>query len=139
MKPNCPYCAAAAELVTGAEIYPHRPDLAALQFWQCKPCDAFVGCHKADSGYGDGTRPLGRLANAALRKAKMRAHAAFDPLWKTRQMGRRNAYALLARKLGIPVEQAHIGEFDEAMCARVVEVCKTLNVRANRTDTAAQE
>jgi hypothetical protein len=129
MKPNCSYCAAAAKLVTGAEIYPHRPDLAALQFWQCKPCDAFVGCHKAGSGYGDGTRPLGRLANAALRKAKMRAHAAFDPLWKTRQMGRRNAYALLAQKLGIPVDRAHIGEFDEAMCARVVEVCKTPNAR----------
>lgn len=34
-----------AVLVTGAGIYPHRPDLKALPFWQCKACNAFVGCH----------------------------------------------------------------------------------------------
>ena len=132
MNTTCPYCATSAKLVTGSDIYPHRPDLASVAFWRCVPCGAFVGCHKAGSGYGDGTRPLGRLANAALRRAKVHAHAAFDPLWKMRKMSRRNAYSLLARKLGIPVEHAHIGEFDEAMCARVVEVCKTLNVKVNR-------
>ena len=25
--PQCPYCGAASRLVTGATIYPHRPDL----------------------------------------------------------------------------------------------------------------
>ena len=128
MKPKCPYCAADAELVTGAEIYPHRDDLDELRFWRCAPCAAYVGCHKAGNGYGDGTRPFGRLANAELRRAKTQAHAVFDLLWKTRRMTRRKAYSWLAGELGMPVEQVHIGEFDEALCMRVVQACKTPNV-----------
>ena len=124
MTPTCPYCAADAKLVTGAEIYQHRGDLSALRFWRCAPCRAYVGCHKAGNGYGDGTRPLGRLANAELRQAKTRAHAAFDPIWKNRRMTRRKAYSWLADALGVPVEQMHIGEFDEALCLRVVEICR---------------
>lgn len=124
MTPICPYCADNAELVTGAEIYPHRNDLNGLRFWRCAPCSAYVGCHKEGNGYGDGTRPLGRLANADLRRAKTRAHAAFDPIWKTRRMSRRKAYSWLADKLEIPVQQMHIGEFDETLCLRVVEICR---------------
>ena len=127
MKPKCPYCAVDAKLVTGADIYRFRPDLAELRFWKCAPCAAFVGCHKAGNGYGDGTRPLGRLANAALRRAKTQAHAVFDPLWKTRRMTRRTAYSWLAGELGLPVEKVHIGEFDEVLCMRVVQACKMAN------------
>lgn len=36
----CDYCDKPAELVTGAEVYPHRPDLHHKKFWLCKPCDA---------------------------------------------------------------------------------------------------
>lgn len=74
----CSYCNKPAELVTGKEIYPHRPDLYPKKFWRCRPCTAYVGCHKPNAGYGDGTRPLGRLANAELRAAKSAAHAAFS-------------------------------------------------------------
>jgi zinc-finger-containing domain len=137
MQPNCPYCAADAELVTGAEIYPNRSDLNELRFWRCAPCNAYVGCHKAGSGYGDGTLPLGRLANAVLRRAKMQAHAAFDPLWKTRRMSRRKAYSWLAGELGMPVKAVHIGEFDEALCMRVVQACKMANVRIQRAAKSA--
>jgi zinc-finger-containing domain len=136
MKPTCPYCDHAAEFATGADIYPHRPDLGALNFWRCQPCGAFVGCHKAGSYRfeddrkiaHDGTEPLGRLADAELRRAKMAAHAAFDPMWKARGMGRRQAYAWLADRLRLPVERTHIGEFDAATCARVVAICSRPNV-----------
>lgn len=119
----CDYCGRAAELVAGDDIYPHRPDLKALRFWRCVPCGAYVGCHKAGNGYGDGTRPLGRLANAELRAAKSAAHAAFDPLWKSRQMRRSDAYRWLSDALGIPANRTHIGEFDVETCRRVVAVC----------------
>lgn len=124
MVPICPYCAAESKLVTGADLYPHRADLADLRFWQCKPCDAYVGCHKKESGQGDGTQPLGRLANAELRRAKSQAHAAFDPRWKMRTMSRSKAYAWLARELGLPVDRTHIGDFDVETCRRVVEICR---------------
>lgn len=132
LAPICPYCGNFSKLVTGAAIYPHRQDLAALNFYQCAPCDAYVGCHKAGGSSGDGTRPLGRLANAELRSAKKAAHAVFDPIWLARlalspALGRTKArnrcYAELAKAMGIPREQCHIGMMDVADCRRVVAIC----------------
>ena len=120
---NCPYCGSEAKLVGGLAIYPHRRDLADLKFWQCAPCDAYVGCHKDGNGYGDGTRPLGRLADAELRSAKKAAHAAFDSIWQGGKMKRGEAYAWLSKQLGIPAERTHIGEMDVAECRRVSEIC----------------
>lgn len=136
MKSTCPYCQQPAELVTGAVIYPRRPELAGLKFHQCKPCDAYVGTHKAGDYIfiggkkviSDGTLPLGRLANAELRRAKRLAHDAFDPLWGlSGTMGRKQAYAWLARAMDVSKDEAHIGNFDVAQCMRVVEVCQAYN------------
>lgn len=121
---HCPYCDRPAVLTTGARIYPHRPDLFALKFWQCAPCEAWVGCHKVGRGYGDGTRPLGRLANAELRAAKSAAHAAFDPLWMAKGNkgeARKRAYRWLAQELRISEANCHIGMFDVAQCRAVVD------------------
>lgn len=112
----CPYCHGVAEFVHGDEIYEHRPDLHNKMFYICKPCDAYVGCHATSDA------PLGRLADAELRKAKVAAHNAFDHLWKTGGMKRGDAYGLLARELGIPKKECHIGMFDVAMCNRVKSV-----------------
>lgn len=125
MSVACPYCARPAELVGGNAIYPNRPDLFAKWFWKCSPCGAWVGCHPPvrhprRPGIGDGTVPMGRLANAELRKAKQAAHAAFDPLWKSRQMTRAAAYAWLAEQLGISVSNCHIGMFDVDGCKAVI-------------------
>jgi hypothetical protein len=120
--PTCPHCARPAELVAGADVYPHRLDLAEKKVWRCLPCDARVGCH-------DGTDiPLGTLAGPALRSARWRAHAAFDRLWKREHGGtmrRAEAYAWLAGQLGVEVEACHIGQFDEAWCERVVAACSS--------------
>jgi hypothetical protein len=113
----CPYCSQPAQLVTGAVIYPHRPDLYHKQFWHCAKDDAYVGCH------GSTSNPLGRLANAELRSAKKMAHAAFDPLWREGHMTRSEAYAWLARELGISLEECHIGMFDVETCQRVIAAC----------------
>lgn len=128
----CPYCSARAENVGGDVIYPHRPDLADKRFWRCVPCDAYVGCHRGTSN------PLGRLANAELRTAKIAAHAALDPIWRarlvrkravdpkyTKGMARGGRYKALAALLGIGQHECHIGMFDVARCRRVVEICKS--------------
>lgn len=112
---NCDYCQQPALLVGGDVIYPHRSDLAHRKFYVCISCDARVGCHPGTE------RALGRLANAELRQAKQEAHAAFDPLWKSNGMKRKEAYAWLAKQLG--VERVHIGECDVETCRRVVEIC----------------
>jgi len=115
----CPVCGSEAVLVGGDVVYPHRQDLYAKRFWRCPRGCAHVGCHPGTE------QPLGALATADTRQARQRAHAALDPLWKrpTGRMGRGAAYRWLADQLGIPVDQCHIGSFDEARCVQVVVVC----------------
>ena len=113
LTPICPYCNQFSKLVTGKEVYPHRKDLFNLNFYQCNPCVAYVGTHKGT------VKPLGRLANAELRKSKSAAHRAFDPLWKLGDMKRKEAYKWLAVALGINASDCHIGMFDVSTCEDV--------------------
>lgn len=122
---KCPYCGSDAELTTGYKVYPHRLDLAHLRVWACFPCDAWVGTHKNSPTHA----PLGRLANAELRKAKMAAHAAFDPLWKSGQMTRKEAYKRLSEKMGLTPDQTHIGMFDVEQCKTVVLLCTPMIIK----------
>lgn len=69
----CDYCGHKAALVDDSEIYGRSFGHTA---YLCRNCGAYVGCH------GRTDKPLGRLADATLRKWKMAAHASFDPLWK---------------------------------------------------------
>ena len=114
----CPYCGDPAKLVGGDAIYPSRPDLYSKKFWRCNPCHAYVGCHPGTE------TPLGRLADGPLRKAKMDAHAAFDPIWKEGRLYRGQAYAWLAQALNLTQDECHIGMFDLEGCQKVVEVCR---------------
>jgi len=129
MDVKCDYCQRLAELVNGDVIYPHRPDLAGKKFYRCVPCKAYVGCHvaSANAKKPKPPQPLGRLANAELRAAKQRAHAAFDPLWKSKQMARASAYKWAAGALGIPRENCHIGMFDVDLCNRLVAAVRARN------------
>jgi hypothetical protein len=114
---HCQHCGCEASLVAGDVIYPHRPDLSHKSFYLCQ-CGAYVGTHPGT------TNPLGRPSNAELRKAKAAAHALFDPIWKTKQMGRSAAYKWLGEQLGITPAHVHIGWFDLETCNRVIEICK---------------
>lgn len=113
---RCPYCGARAKL---------QPVPPSRWRWRCEPCDAHVGCH----GYS--TRPLGRLADADTRAARMQAHDAFDPLWRRamsvrgwpKNRARQAAYAWLARALNIPVSRCHIALFNADECRQVVAIC----------------
>lgn len=71
---------------------------------------------------GDGTLPLGTLANAPLRKARTAAHKAFDGVWKSGYLQRRQAYGWLAKQLGIPPTKCHIGSMDVDGCNKVIQV-----------------
>lgn len=117
----CDYCGRPAELVTGEIIYPHRRDLYRKRFWLCRPCKAYVGCHPRTD------RPLGRLADEELRRAKMDAHRAFDPLWKSGRLSRSDAYRRLAEDLGIPIGNCHIGMFDVETCRAVIKAAKRIS------------
>ncbi len=122
---HCQHCGCEASLVRGDVIYPHRPDLSEKLFYLCQ-CGAYVGTHPGTEN------PLGRPSNAELRKAKATAHALFDPLWKTGEMGRKAAYKWLAAQLGILPSETHIGWFDLETCNRAIEI---LRWRKSNLDT----
>ncbi len=117
---TCNYCGKTAERVTGQDVYPHRPDLFRRYFWMCRPCRAWVGCHERTGV------PLGRLARAELRRLKMDAHSALDPLWKLYGWKRVWVYQWLSRELKIPADKCHIGMFDEAQCKAVIKAVQRL-------------
>ena len=111
-----------AELVGGKRVYPHRPDLYAKRFWRC-PCGAFVGCHPGTDN------ALGSCAGPETRKARRAAHAAFDPIWKSGQMKRGDAYRALAERMGIAPERCHIswmGADEARRAAKVAAEIRTL-------------
>ena len=109
--------------MTGNEIYPLSERLWHKTFYVCWICDAYVGCHPGSD------KPLGSLANAELRAARVKTHTLhFDPLWKNQRLfgygdARRKAYEWLAGKLGIRVEDCHIGQFDLETCNKVMAFC----------------
>lgn len=124
---RCPYCHSAVELVTGADVYPEREELAERHIWRCTGCDAHVGCHRAGARVvlrggeviiSDGTLAMGTLADHDLRAARVETHRMFDALWEQPAgMSRLEAYAWMARLLGIPKDEAHIASltYDEAI------------------------
>lgn len=123
----CDYCRAPTEFVSDAAVYAHS---YGKMIYLCRPCGAYVGVH-------DGTnQPLGRLADKELRAWKIKAHAAFDPLWEAKLKSKRSSkkkyrkgharnagYKWLAEQMGLTREECHIGMFSVEQCQRVVAIC----------------
>jgi len=100
-----------ARLTDGAEIYPHRPDLASLPFWKCDECGNFVGCHHKTKSR---TQPLGCIPTPEIKNARQHIHSLLDPIWKSKQMSRKEVYAKLTEQLGWQYHTANIRSVDEA-------------------------
>lgn len=109
----CPYCGKNSVFIESKAIY------------RCEPCDAQVGSHKHNK------KPLGTLANADLRKARTKAHMAFDPLWKrlvyehgiSTTKAREKMYSWLCKKMRMNFDNCHIGNFNEKQCEEVIRHC----------------
>lgn len=67
---------------------------------------------------------MGKLAKRELRQARIDAHRWFDAIWKQTELTRGQAYAWLAKQLGLSKQRCHIGNFDEEQCRRVVTACR---------------
>lgn len=119
----CQYCGAPTTFSKTSEHLYDGKDYGPV--WECRPCDAAVGCHKGTN------EPLGLVADKKTRAARAKAHKAFDPLWQrkmelhgwTKQSARQAGYKWLAREMGLRVENCHIGNFTEGQCYRVVRIC----------------
>lgn len=107
-----------ARLTSGAEVYPHRPDLADLPRWRCDGCGAHVGTHRKTA---NPTRPLGNIPTREISRARVFIHDLIDPAWRSGRVRRRAIYAHLSEKLG---REYHTGEL------RTIEECRTMYAAA---------
>ena len=119
----CPYCFNEAEWVENKEVYGRNYGFHSVMIYLCRPCDAYVGCHK------NTRKALGTMANKELRALRKQAHDIFDPLWLTnilfehsdKKVRREKAYGLLRKNFGFDV---HIGEADIETCKKIIKFLK---------------
>jgi hypothetical protein len=115
-----------ARLTSGAEVYPHRPDLATLPRWRCDDCGNHVGTHhKTDKP----TRPLGNIPSPEIKRARIHIHELIDPAWQSGAIKRKAIYAHLTKVLG---RQYHTGELRTLDEARAVYVAAREYIGANQ-------
>jgi hypothetical protein len=87
-------------------------------FYGCSawPQTRCAGTHGA---HPDGS-PLGIPADQGTKAARVRAHDAFDAMWKGMGMRRDDAYRWLSKQLGLTAEEAHIGRLSIAQCEKLI-------------------
>lgn len=116
----CRYCGGVIRLIPAEQVYgisAARLGQAGEKLYQCQNCNARVGCHKGT------TRPLGNVANEALRLKRIETHHIFDAYWKSQKMTRTGAYRWLSQRMRIPAKQTHIGGFEMDQCQEVISLC----------------
>lgn len=117
----CRYCGGVIRLVRAERIYgeksARRLGLIGEYIYQCQNCNARVGCHKGTD------RPLGDVANEALRLKRIETHHVFDAFWRSQHMTRTGAYRWLSQQMRLPAKLAHIGGFEMDQCQEVIDMC----------------
>lgn len=123
----CPYCHSRAILRPSSFVYGERA-LEGKQLYVCAQyplCDAYVGVH------GKTKRPQGMLANSELRNKRIRAHRAFDQIWKTGIMTKKEAYRWLQAKMGLSPYHTHIAKFSDYLCEEVIRLSQAVLENCN--------
>ncbi len=121
VKMTCPYCGRPMQLRHGDAVY--RDNNKKRKVYVCTgypECDTYVRTEKGT------LKPIGTPANSDLRRLRYETHQQFDQLWQEGLMSRHEAYLWLSTLTGLPEELAHIGEFREGMCCKVIEESKKL-------------
>lgn len=113
---KCPYCGSTVIYRSADGIYKENSKREMLYVCSRYPvCDAYVRIHQ-------GTRiPMGTPANGELRALRVQAHREFDLLHTSGIMTRSQAYRWLAKLVGLPEKEAHIGNMGEYNCKRIIE------------------
>ena len=118
---RCPYCGAPMVFRPASEIYRDTDRKERMLVCSRYPaCNTYVRlCPGTD-------RPLGVPADPELRKLRSRAHKSFDSVWKKGYMTRNDAYCWMADFLGLRRQDAHIGQFGNYQCQKIIEKCDSL-------------
>src|SRR5690606_12490729 len=71
-------------------------------------CTNFPKCDGKHSAHQHSGKPMGPPANKETRQWRIKAHAEFDKLWRSR-LTRKDSYKVLAELMGVTAGKAHIG------------------------------
>lgn len=116
---TCHCCGGPVKLTNNRDIYNGHSFGEWPFVYRCTQCQAYIGLHP------DTDLPLGIMADRATVKARKEAKGAFQALTQERFAGKRSeAYAWLARALGISPSICHFGMFTEQQAGRAGEVCR---------------
>ena len=121
---KCNLCGGVVVYASNSVIY--GKEYGSGKCYLCKECGAYVGTHRPRP-----TEALGLLADKEMRDMKMKCHDLFDKKWKSeknsrkRHIARRKAYAELADKLNISVNECHFGYFDINMLNKAYGILST--------------
>lgn len=94
-------------------------------------CNRWPSCRGAHGAHHDGS-PKGFPGNAKTRAARIRAHDAFDRLWKTGGMSRHEAYAWMRQVMGMTRKQAHIAKMTADQCEALITLLAARESGAGR-------
>ncbi|MBO0505296.1 hypothetical protein FED29_017875 [Aeromonas veronii] len=83
----------------------------------CECCGSYVGLHPFTA------IPLGTLADRKTREARKSCKEPFERLHRTGVMSREQAYAWLAKAMGIPTGECHFGWFTAEQCTAAKALC----------------
>jgi hypothetical protein len=131
---HCPYCHEDAELVDKREVY--WQGVGAL-VWLCRPCRAWVPARKEFP-----FRPIGTLADPALRAQRQKAFYLFESLWRSvkqtkgwsNERARNAGYSWLASEMGILPAKCRIEYFGRVQTQIVIDICSAVG---GKKDVAA--
>lgn len=95
-------------------------------------CENYPKCSGKHSAHQASGAPMGVPAPKAVREARIRAHEAFDRLWKVVSpwqkvpppMNRKAAYRWLQTALKLTKNEAHIGRFTVEQCENLIVAVK---------------
>ncbi len=95
----------------------------------CLQCRASLIANK----YG---QPLGSPTTKDVRRLRMRAHIAFDQLWKSGDVTRSSAQRWIANELGIPFRRCHFGYMNRQQLEVVIDLSNAVLDGTKRGPTA---
>lgn len=118
----CRYCGGKIIKTSTHQIYEksHEP------IYLCTNCNAYVSCDKRTG------KPLGKVANSALRMKRRETHVIFDGFWHRQGWSRSKAYKWLALSMHLPERDAHIGNFEMDECEQVIRLCRSWKQQSNK-------
>lgn len=116
---KCPYCGRYAVLRKADYVYKEHAREDYLYVCSGYPaCNSYVGVH------AHSMIPKGSLANGDLRHKRIETHRIFDAIWKNGILSRKDAYRWIQDIFCLSSHQAHIGEFSDYRCDRLIDECK---------------